>query len=123
MRPMCWQRVDFLAALAELAAARNYVPPKVTLDDESILDIRDGRHPHHRPEHGRQEHLHPPGRPAVLLAQTGSFIPAKSARSAWPTASSPASGQRRLTRGQSTFMVEMTETANILNNATSRSRW
>ena len=80
---------DFLAALAELAASRNYVRP--VLVDEPVLDIRDGRHPvldqilppgtfvpndctvrarigvvlaHHRPEHGGQEHVHPAGRAA-----------------------------------------------------------
>ena len=59
----------------------------------------------------------------TLLAQIGSFVPARSMpSSASSTASSRASAPATTSsRGSSTFMVEMTETANILNNATERS--
>src|SRR5947207_2193351 len=58
----------------------------------------------------------------ALLAHTGSFIPAASARiDLLDRIFSRIGASDDLARGQSTFMVEMTETANILNNATSRS--
>jgi DNA mismatch repair protein MutS len=58
----------------------------------------------------------------TLLAQTGSFVPAESARIGVVDAVFTRIGaDDALHRGQSTFMVEMTETANILHNATSRS--
>ncbi|MFH1417473.1 MAG: DNA mismatch repair protein MutS [Planctomycetota bacterium] len=58
----------------------------------------------------------------VLLAQTGSYVPAKSMR--WSPVDrifARVGASDELARGQSTFMVEMVETARILNNATSRS--
>jgi DNA mismatch repair protein MutS len=58
----------------------------------------------------------------TLLAQTGSFVPAASARLGLVDRIFTRIGASDdLVRGQSTFMVEMTETANILNNATARS--
>ena len=58
----------------------------------------------------------------TLLAQTGSFVPAAAARLGLVDRIFTRIGASDdLARGQSTFMVEMTETANILNNATSRS--
>jgi DNA mismatch repair protein MutS len=58
----------------------------------------------------------------VLLAQTGSFIPAKEAKIGLVNRIFTRVGASdELARGQSTFMVEMTETANILNNADERS--
>ncbi len=58
----------------------------------------------------------------VLLAQTGSFVPAKEARIGVVDRIFTRIGASDvITRGQSTFMVEMIETANILNNATGRS--
>ncbi|HXD88268.1 MAG TPA: DNA mismatch repair protein MutS [Urbifossiella sp.] len=140
--------VDFLSSLAELAATRNYVRP--TLVDEPILDIRDGRHPVLEQvlppgtfvpndagmdaEQGglfwlvtgpnmagkstflRQVAL------LTLMAQMGSFVPAKAARIGVADRIFTRVGAAdELSRGQSTFMVEMTEAANILNNATSRS--
>ncbi|MHC5162260.1 MAG: MutS-related protein, partial [Planctomycetota bacterium] len=58
----------------------------------------------------------------VLLAQTGSFIPAKKAQiGVTDRIFTRVGASDELIRGQSTFMVEMTETANILNNATDKS--
>jgi DNA mismatch repair protein MutS len=58
----------------------------------------------------------------VLMAQTGSFIPAKNAEIGLVDRIFTRVGASdELVRGQSTFMVEMTETANIINNATDKS--
>ena len=58
----------------------------------------------------------------VLMAQTGSFIPAKDAEIGLVDRIFTRVGASdELVRGQSTFMVEMTETANIINNATEKS--
>lgn len=139
--------LDLLAALAELAAARNYVRP--LLVDEPVLDVRDGRHPvldqilppgtfvpndarfsgndgtfwlvtgpnmAGKSTFLRQVAL------VTLLAHVGSFVPAKSATVGLTDRIFTRVGASdELTRGQSTFMVEMTEAANILNNATARS--
>jgi DNA mismatch repair protein MutS len=139
--------LDLLAALAELAAARNYVRP--VLVDEPVLDIKDGRHP-------VLDQLLPPGTFVpndanfgpddgvfwlvtgpnmagkstflrqvaliTLMAHVGSFVPAKSAKIGMTDRIFTRVGASdELSRGQSTFMVEMTEAANILNNATPRS--
>jgi DNA mismatch repair protein MutS len=138
---------DFLAALAELAASRNYVRP--ALADEPVLEIADGRHP-------VLDVILPPGTfvpndaafgPAAgtfwlitgpnmsgkstfirqvavitLMAHVGSFVPAKAATVGLTDRIFTRVGASdELGRGQSTFMVEMTEAANILNNATPRS--
>ncbi len=138
---------DFLASLAELAASRNYVRPRVV--DEPVTAIADGRHP-------VLEQILPPGTvvpndlalsPAdgmfwlitgpnmsgkstairqaallTLLAHVGSFVPAKAATvGVADRIFTRVGASDELSRGQSTFMVEMTEAANILNNATSRS--
>ncbi len=140
-------QTDFLAALAELAAARNYVRPVIT--DAPTLHIRDGRHPvldqtlpagtfvpndtHLDTADGlfwlvtgpnmagkstflRQTAL------VTLLAHVGSFVPASAATVGLTDRIFTRVGASdELTRGQSTFMVEMTEAANILNGATARS--
>ncbi len=138
---------DFLASLAELAAARNYTRP--ILCDEPTLDIRDGRHP-------VLDQILPAGtfvpndvafsRDAgmfwlitgpnmsgkstfirqvaliTLMAHVGSFVPAKAATiGITDRIFTRVGASDELSRGQSTFMVEMTEAANILNNATARS--
>jgi DNA mismatch repair protein MutS len=138
---------DFLSALAELAASRNYIRP--VLVEEPVLDIREGRHP-------VLEQILPPGtfvpndctfgsgsgafwlitgpnmsgkstfiRQVALLtlmAHVGSFVPAKSATvGITDRIFTRVGASDELNRGQSTFMVEMTEAANILNNATPRS--
>jgi DNA mismatch repair protein MutS len=117
--------------------------------DDGRLDIKAGRHPvveqtladvpftpndatprpsgaHHRldrPQHERQVHLSAPGGALiVLMAQIGSFVPADSARIGLVDRIFTRIGaQDEIHRGQSTFMVEMVETANILHHATPRS--
>jgi DNA mismatch repair protein MutS len=140
-------RLDVLAALAELAAARNYCRPEVC--DEPVLEIEDGRHPvldQSLPAGtvvGNDANLGPAGgrfwlitgpnlsgkstfiRQAALLtlmAQMGSFVPARRAKVGIADRIFTRVGASDdLSRGQSTFLVEMTEAANILNNATPRS--
>ena len=139
--------LDLLAALAELAAARNYVRP--VLVEEPILDIRDGRHPvldqilppgtfvpndaTFGPDDGTFWLVTGPNMAGkstflrqvaliTLMAHVGSFVPAKSAKIGLTDRIFTRVGASdELSRGQSTFMVEMTEAANILNNATPRS--
>jgi DNA mismatch repair protein MutS len=139
--------LDLLAALAELAAARNYVRP--VLVEEPVLDIRDGRHPvldqilppgtfvpndtAFGDEAGTFWLVTGPNMSGKstflrqialisLMAHVGSFVPAKSATIGLTDRIFTRVGASdELSRGQSTFMVEMTEAANILNNATPRS--
>ena len=139
--------VDFLGSLAELAAARNYVRP--VLVEDPVLDIRDGRHPvldqllppgtfvPNDARFGADEGMfwlitgpNMSGKSTfirqvalvTLLAHVGSFVPAKAATVGLTDRIFTRVGASdELTRGQSTFMVEMTEAANILNNATPRS--
>lgn len=139
--------VDFLAGLAELAASRNYVRPKMT--DDPLLAIVDGRHPvldqtlppgtfvpndvHLSPGHGNFWLLTGPNMSGkstfirqvalvTLLAHIGSFVSARSATiGITDRIFTRVGASDELSRGQSTFMVEMTEAANILNNATPRS--
>jgi DNA mismatch repair protein MutS len=139
--------LDLLAGLAELAAARNYVRP--LLAEEPILDIRDGRHPvldqilppgtfvpndaAFSEEAGMFWLVTGPNMSGkstflrqvaiiTLMAHVGSFVPAKAAKIGLTDRIFTRVGASdELSRGQSTFMVEMTEAANILNNATARS--
>jgi len=139
--------LDMLAALAELAAARNYVRPQLV--EEPVLDIKDGRHPVldqilppgtfvpndavFGEEGGMFWLVTGPNMAGkstflrqialiTLMAQIGSFVPAKSAKVGLTDRIFTRVGASdELSRGQSTFMVEMTEAANILNNATPRS--
>ncbi len=137
---------DCLSAFAFLARQNNYVRPQIV--DESTLVITDGRHPvlgqmlgsefvpndaalgggtgdiaiitgpnmAGKSTYIRQVAL------LVLMAQTGSFIPAKEATiGIVDRIFTRVGASDELVRGQSTFMVEMTETANIINNATSSS--
>jgi DNA mismatch repair protein MutS len=139
-------QLDCLGALAYLAKRRNYIRPKITNGGEII--IHDGRHPvlaetlgsefvpndiemgngdgdilvitgpnmSGKSTYIRQVAL------LVLMAQTGSFIPAKDAQvGIVDRIFTRVGASDELVRGQSTFMVEMTETANIINNATERS--
>jgi len=137
---------DCLCGLAHVAMRRNYVRPRMTTGRELI--IRDGKHPvlaetlgagfvpndvqlgdgagdiavitgpnmSGKSTYIRQVAL------LVLMAQTGSFVPAKEAQIGLVDKIFTRVGASdELVRGQSTFMVEMTETANIINNSTERS--
>ena len=139
--------VDVLACLAEVAAANDYVRPEV--DDSTGIDIREGRHPVVEGllptgkfvpndffvdgEHdqvliitgpnmaGKSTMLRQIGL-IVLLAQLGSFVPAAAARvGVVDRIFTRVGASDNLARGESTFLVEMNEAANILNNATPRS--
>jgi DNA mismatch repair protein MutS len=135
--------LDVLAGLAELAASRQYCRPK--LCDESVLAIVDGRHPvldqtlpagtfvpndvHLGPESGFMLLITGPNMAGksvyirqvallTLMAQMGSFVPAGDAQIGLVDRIFTRVGASdELNRAQSTFMVEMTEAANILNNA------
>jgi len=140
-------QVDVLAALGVLAVKGSYCRPELT--ELPILEIREGRHPvldRLQPtgqfvpndvllgeETGRVQIITGPNmagkstyiRQAALLtimAQIGSFVPAKAARVGLADRIFARVGASdELGRGQSTFMVEMTETARILHAATERS--
>ena len=139
-------QLDVLGAFAETARLHNYCRPEI--GDQGRLMIREGRHP--VLEQNLSEERFVPndaqldgetqialitgpnmaGKSTyirqiallVLLAQTGSFIPAAEARiDLVDRIFTRIGASDDLARGQSTFMVEMCETANILNNATPRS--
>ncbi len=140
-------RVDFFSSLAEAARRYNYIRPEVH-DGEEII-IKEGRHPviERSMPAGRfvpndihldqtdQEVLiitgpNMAGKSTVLrqtalivlMAQMGSFVPAAEARlGVVDRIFTRVGAMDDLRRGQSTFMVEMNETANILNNATEKS--
>jgi DNA mismatch repair protein MutS len=138
--------LDALLSLAEVAAREGYTRPQLTAED--VLEIRAGRHPvvEKTMEAGRyvpndvyfdgQERIHIITGPnmagkstllrqtalIVLMAQIGSYVPADSARVGLVDRIFTRVGaQDEIHAGQSTFMVEMLETANILNHATARS--
>jgi DNA mismatch repair protein MutS len=139
--------LDALVGLSELAQQKRYVRPTVARD--TVLEIRGGRHPvveellaagRFVPNDSRmdtdQERLHVLTGPnmagkstymrqialIVLLAQIGSFVPAESAHIGLVDRIFTRIGAvDDLSTGQSTFMVEMNETANILNNASEHS--
>ncbi len=141
--------VDVLAALANIAALRNYCRPQ--FDDSSDIEVAEGRHPViEQQELGGGERFVPNalylnstthtilvltgpnmgGKSTylrqtaltVLLAQMGSFVPARSARlGVVDRVFTRIGASDNLARGRSTFMVEMTETAAILHTATPRS--
>ncbi len=140
-------RLDALAGLAQAAFELNYVRPEVDLSDD--IHIHDGRHPVVESMSGhslfvpndtfldckdnrltiitgpnmagkstymRQTAL------IVILAQTGSFVPATQARIGLVDGIYTRFGSYdELFAGRSTFMVEMSETAQILNDATKKS--
>src|SRR5690606_4655854 len=138
--------LDVLAGLAELAVRSDYSRPEV--HDGYELLIRGGRHPVGETMMPREEFIpndviltedarvviltgpNMAGKSTilrqvgliVLLAQIGSFVPAKSARIGIADRIFTRVGASdNLVRGRSTFMMEMTETAGILNGATERS--
>jgi DNA mismatch repair protein MutS len=138
--------LDVLAAFADVAAREGYVRP--TLTDEFTLDIAGGRHPvveRMMPRDkfipndvrllddarlviltgpnmaGKSTILRQVGL-IVLMAQTGSFVPATSATvGICDRVFTRVGASDNLVRGQSTFMVEMAETSAILHTATRRS--
>jgi DNA mismatch repair protein MutS len=140
-------QLDVLAGLAELAVSRQYVRP--TMVDEPVLRLLDGRHPvldQTLPpgtfvpndvtldgEAGMLWLITGPNMSGkstfirqvaalTLLAHMGSFVPARSATvGITDRIFTRVGASDELSRGQSTFMVEMTEAANILNNATKAS--
>ncbi|MEZ0226753.1 MAG: DNA mismatch repair protein MutS [Alphaproteobacteria bacterium] len=140
--------IDVSSSLAELAARNGYTRPKV--DDSLTFDIKGGRHPVvesalkkqnadfiandcNLAETSRLWLLTGPNMAGkstflrqnaliVLLAQTGSFVPAAEAHiGVIDRLFSRVGAADDLARGRSTFMVEMVETATILNQASSRS--
>jgi len=140
-------QIDVLTGLAELARERNYARPKVV--DEPVLAIHDGRHPvldiiepegtfvpndtHAGGDSGTILLITGPNMSGkstyirqvaliTLMAQIGSFVPVRRATIGIADRIFARVGASdELTRGRSTFMVEMTETARILNTATERS--
>ncbi len=139
--------VDVIAALAEAAIKHGYVRPEIV--EGTAIKIRDGRHPvvettlpggSFVPNDteldtddsqiviltgpnmaGKSTYLKQVAL-IVLMAQIGSFVPAASAKIGLVDRIFTRIGAREdLVSGQSTFMAEMVETANILNNATPRS--
>lgn len=138
--------IDCLLSLAQAAISHRWVKP--TVDEGGLLEIHQGRHPIVEPSLGghfvpndvkldeNKERLHLITGPnmagkstfirqvalIVILAQVGSFVPAQKAHiGIVDQVLSRIGANDDLSRGQSTFMVEMTETANILRSATNRS--
>jgi DNA mismatch repair protein MutS len=138
-------RLDVIAGLAEIAHTRGHARPLVHAGDG--LEIVDGRHPVLEARagepvtpndlalgaedriviltgpnmSGKSVYLRQTGHIAIL-AQMGAFVPAREARlGVVDRIFTRVGAQDHLGRGQSTFLVEMVETANILNNLTARS--
>ena len=141
-------RLDCLQSFAVLSVENNYVRP--VLDDSRTLDITDGRHPVIEKQLPAGESYVPndlildtedqqiiiltgpnmSGKSAllrqtaliVLMAQTGCFVPAKAAKIGMVDKIFTRVGASdNISLGESTFMVEMNETASILNNLSDRS--
>ena len=137
--------LDVVAALAEVAHARGHVRPTIVADGG--LEVVEGRHPVLEARSGqpvtpndlslddaarvviltgpnmagKSVYLRQTGH-LVVLAQMGAFVPARSARLGLvDRVFTRVGAQDNLARGQSTFLVEMVETAAILNNLTPRS--
>lgn len=140
-------RLDVFASLSVVAEQNHYVRP--TLNEKGVIDIKDGRHPvvEKMIEHdmfvandtylnnsnhsvavitgpnmaGKSTYMRQSAL-IVLMAQIGSFVPAKSADiGIVDRIFTRVGASDDLASGQSTFMVEMNEVANILRNATSKS--
>lgn len=138
--------LDILSSLAAVSLQPGYIAPKIT--DDSTLEIKDGRHPvvektinepfipNDTTLDCEQNHLiiltgpNMAGKSTyirqtailVILAQIGSYIPAASAAIGIVDKIFTRIGAHdEITKGQSTFMVEMSETAGILNNLSPRS--
>jgi len=140
--------LDALGSFASIAKKNNYVKP--VINDEKILDIKDGRHAVIEQQLPLGESYVPndvyldnetqqiiiitgpnmAGKSAllrqtaliVLMAQMGCYVPAKAATiGIVDKIFTRVGASDNLSRGESTFMVEMTETASILNNLSDRS--
>jgi DNA mismatch repair protein MutS len=139
--------IDVLCSLADVAVRENYCRPEITLDN--VIDIKDSRHPVVEKmldgsaftpndcfldsKNSRLAIITGPNMAGkstymrqialiVIMAQMGSFVPAKSARlGAADKIFTRVGASDDLSAGQSTFMVEMLEVADILNNATDKS--
>jgi DNA mismatch repair protein MutS len=103
--------------IERISYSEKFIPNNALMDtDANIIQIITGPNMAGKSTYMRQVAL------LVLLAQTGSFIPAKDARiGVVDRVFTRIGASDAITRGQSTFMVEMIETANIMNNATTRS--
>ena len=141
-------RVDCLQSFAKIAKERKYVRP--TVDDSTVIDIKEGRHPvietlmpigqEYIPndvllDQENQQIIiitgpNMSGKSAllrqtaliVLMAQMGSFVPAKTAHiGIVDKIFTRVGASDNLSEGESTFMVEMLESASILNNISDRS--
>ena len=141
-------RLDCLLSFAKTAEENHYIRPIV--EDSDVLNIRQGRHPVIETQLPPGEHYVPndialdtqrqqiiiitgpnmAGKSAllrqtaliVLLAQIGSFVPAESATiGTVDKIFTRVGASDNISLGESTFMVEMTEAANILNNVSPRS--
>jgi DNA mismatch repair protein MutS len=100
----------------EATLKEDFVPNDITIDSSEQIHIITGPNMAGKSTFMRQVAL------TVLMAQVGSFVPAKSARiGVVDRIFTRVGASDDLARGQSTFMVEMNETANILNNATDSS--
>ena len=136
--------IDTVASLSQLAVEKGWVKPTIT--DDYSLEIQEGVHPviaHYNPDFvpnslsmDENSYFHIITGPnmagkstyirqsaiLVILSHIGSYIPAKSAKIGTVDAIFTRIGSAdALAKGLSTFMVEMLEMANILNNATERS--
>ncbi len=141
-------RLDVLSGFADLAITNNYCRPKV--NDGKIIDIKQGRHPVIETLMPAGEEFVPndvfldnesqqviiltgpnmAGKSAllrqtaliVLMAQVGSFVPASAAEIGYcDKIFTRVGASDNISRGESTFMVEMTETSTILHNLSERS--
>jgi len=141
-------RLDVLSGFADLALSNNYCRPK--MNDSKVIDIRNGRHPVIETMMQAGEEFVPndiyldnekqqiiiltgpnmAGKSAllrqtaliVLMAQVGSYVPAASAELGYcDKIFTRVGASDNISRGESTFMVEMLETSMILHNISSRS--
>lgn len=141
-------RLDVLSGFADLAIARNYCRPQ--MNDGKVIDIRQGRHPVIETMMQAGEEFVPndvyldnekqqiiiltgpnmAGKSALLrqtalimlMAQVGSFVPASEARLGYcDKIFTRVGASDNISRGESTFMVEMLETSMILHNLSPRS--
>ncbi len=139
--------IDVYSSFAYMAINKNYIKP--IIDESSIIDIKNGRHPvvenyiqsssfipndiyiDNKDDtlliitgpnmSGKSTYLRQTAL-IVLLAQIGSFIPASSAHiGVVDRIFTRVGANDNISRGESTFLLEMNESANILNNATSKS--